>query len=273
MRLPCRCVQHVSRSLLHSFMERMQKERDAELTALLKRALLSTAQLGVMFASTTVITAATFAIHVSCSHSLSCFDASDQRCTVFHRPLDAATAFGALALFNALRFPLDTFAHMITYLIQASVSIKRIDAFLIEPETTKWDQQEAAPADAPTIGFVNATCSYDLILASPDASIHSKDALPFSLVDLNLDFPLGELSLIIGPVGSGKSTMLLSLLRETHLQVGSAYMPSPITRESTGDPAKGSVEATAYCSQAPWLLSDSIRANILFGHAMVRLPI
>jgi ABC-type multidrug transport system fused ATPase/permease subunit len=163
---------------------------------------------------------------------------------------------------------------VVSFLILANVSLGRIDEFLVEPETTKWDERKSAQAShVPTVGFVNATCSYTLAppVVDHDSPFSSKDQPAFTLVDLNLEFPIGQLSLIIGPVGSGKSTVLLSLLRETYLLSGSSHLPSPIARaDGTGDPAAGLVDATAYCSQAPWLLSDTIRANILFGHVMVR---
>ena len=48
--------------------------------------------------------------------------------------LDAEKAFVALALFNILRFPLSMLPMMISGMVQASVSVKRIDKYMNAPE-------------------------------------------------------------------------------------------------------------------------------------------
>ena len=69
----------------------MAAVRAEELDAILKRAFAFAGSSTVMFSSSTLTAALAFAAHT----------------LVFHRELDAATAFGALALFSALRGPLD----------------------------------------------------------------------------------------------------------------------------------------------------------------------
>jgi ATP-binding cassette subfamily C (CFTR/MRP) protein 1 len=51
--------------------------------------------------------------------------------------------------------------------------------------------------------------------------------------------------------GSGKTTLLHSLLGETHTLTGSVILDA--------------APDIAFCHQVPWLLNDSIRANILAG--------
>eukprot|EP00123_Amoebidium_parasiticum_P016908 comp23635_c0_seq1/m.40294 comp23635_c0_seq1/g.40294 ORF comp23635_c0_seq1/g.40294 comp23635_c0_seq1/m.40294 type:complete len:1411 (-) comp23635_c0_seq1:61-4293(-) len=67
----------------------------------------------------------------------------------------------------------------------------------------------------------------------------------------NVDFSVGPASLlaVVGPVGAGKSTLLMTLLKEL-------------------TPTAGSVTVTgrvSYASQEPWIVSGSVRDNILFG--------
>lgn len=57
---------------------------------------------------------------------------------------------------------------------------------------------------------------------------------------------------------------MLSLLGETSKLAGFAYLPSPVYR-SIGDNPSVLTATTAYCSQSAWLLSDTIKENILFG--------
>ena len=71
------------------------------------------------------------------------------------------------------------------------------------------------------------------------------------LVNSNISLTLedGKLLAVVGRVGSGKTSLLASLLGETHIQSGT------ITR-------RGRV---AYVEQEPCIFSDSVRNNILFG--------
>lgn len=173
--------------------------------------------------------------------------------------LTAETAFTALALFNLLRGPLEGFTDMIVNVLQALVSLKRIDEFLSEQESAKYSiVRSPTIATDPVVGFKDATFTWaDEASALADSSI-------FRIKDLNLSFPVGKLSLITGPVGCGKTTLLLSLLGETNLLgSGSSFLPSPVVRVTGEDPSI-LAETSAYCSQTPWLLSDSIRSNILF---------
>lgn len=65
-----------------------------------------------------------------------------------------------------------------------------------------------------TIAFRSATATWpqDRSLRSLPTSVASTPRQKFVLVDLNLDFPAGELSLICGKLGSGKTLLLLGKL-------------------------------------------------------------
>ncbi|KAG8750569.1 hypothetical protein FRC12_012828 [Ceratobasidium sp. 428] len=71
----------------------------------------------------------------------------------------------------------------------------------------------------------------------------------FRLTDVSLNIPRGSLTAIVGPVGCGKSSLLLGLLGE---------MPQ----------TKGTVVfggRTAYCAQMAWIQNASLRDNVVFG--------
>lgn len=68
------------------------------------------------------------------------------------------------------------------------------------------------------------------------------------LRDVTHCFPAGSVSLIVGPSGVGKSTMLLIMLGELPLKSGTMSTRSSIV---------------AYCSQEPWLQNGSIRDIIV----------
>ena len=69
------------------------------------------------------------------------------------------------------------------------------------------------------------------------------------LNDISLDVTPGQLTVIVGQVGSGKSTILLSILGEYRLKSG--------TIDTSG--------SLIYASQESWIFSGTIRENILFG--------
>lgn len=60
--------------------------------------------------------------------------------------LDSSTAFVSLSLFNILRFPLSMLPMMISSMVQASVSVKRINVFMnteeLDPNNVQHDQSE-----------------------------------------------------------------------------------------------------------------------------------
>ncbi|GFT16611.1 multidrug resistance-associated protein 1 [Trichonephila clavipes] len=68
-----------------------------------------------------------------------------------------------------------------------------------------------------------------------------------TLKDINLHIPKGSLFAVIGPVGSGKSSLISALLGEMHKTSGSVDI-------------KGAV---AYVPQQAWILNQSLRENIL----------
>lgn len=57
----------------------------------------------------------------------------------------------------------------------------------------------------------------------------------------------------------------MSLLGETNRLEGSAFLPSPVIRTASKNPA-ALTDSTAVATQQPFLMSASIRDNILFGH-------
>ncbi|XP_066138463.1 ATP-binding cassette sub-family C member 4-like isoform X2 [Euwallacea fornicatus] len=70
-----------------------------------------------------------------------------------------------------------------------------------------------------------------------------------ALKNINLVVPEGKLCAVIGPVGSGKSSLLQLLLGELTPTVGTIQLGGNIS----------------YSAQEPWLFVASVRKNILFG--------
>lgn len=91
------------------------------------------------------------------------------------------------------------------------------------------------------------------ILTTEDAD----EPEPFHLTALDFRPPAGKMTLVCGPTGSGKSSLLSGILGEMELIDGTISLPKqPLSLLSGG---------VTYCSQTAWLETMSIRDNIVFG--------
>lgn len=75
------------------------------------------------------------------------------------------------------------------------------------------------------------------------------------LEDIDISIKKGELVLIVGSVGSGKSSLLNAMLNNLQA-VQKGHSEIPIEIDGT----------LAYAPQTPWLTNDTIRGNILLGN-------
>lgn len=186
---------------------------------------------------------------------------------VQHKTLTAPIAFTSIALFNIIRGPMNQLAGMLNEVLQGKVSVDRVEAFLKEEETSKYEQLEnsARGPNSPVIGFEKATFSW----MSADAS--STNADDFKLRDIDVKFDIGKLNVIIGPTGAGKTSLLLALLGEMELVEGRVFLPTARNRfAAIPDPQTGLADTVAFCAQQAWLLNDTIRNNITFGAEYVQ---
>ncbi|CDW52939.1 ABC membrane and ABC tran domain containing prote in [Trichuris trichiura] len=150
--------------------------------------------------------------------------------------LTPEVAFVSLALFNLLRFPMTMLPMLIVYIMQASVSNKRLKKFFAAEEVDATVVQKLQNPDY-AISFRNATFSWDK---------ESEEAT--TLRELNLDIPRGKCVAIIGRVGAGKSSVCSAILGEMHKLEGSVAVQGTIS----------------YVPQQAWILNATVRDNILF---------
>lgn len=180
------------------------------------------------------------------------------------KPLYPSIAFTAIALFMLLRVPLDQIGDMFAHVQESKVSIDRVEEFLLEDETEKYEQLGSDNVDetgVKRIGFKNTT----LIWGSKN-TVAEDGTMAFRLLDLNVDFQIGKLNIIAGPTGSGKTSMLMGLLGEMTLMTGQVYCPGGRSREDVRpDPETELADTIAYVAQSAWLINDDIKGNILFA--------
>jgi hypothetical protein len=112
---------------------------------------------------------------------------------------DAASLAGAIAqlLANVLGQGLTRFAIGVNSAIRASVSFGRMDSFLGE-EDAEPVRVVTAPADAP-IGLEGVSATWPSLRTTPSI---------WRLRDVTVTFPADKLSIIVGPVGSVRRSLL-----------------------------------------------------------------
>jgi len=70
----------------------------------------------------------------------------------------------------------------------------------------------------------------------------------------HIDIPRGSLTMVVGPVGSGKSSLLAALLREADAIKGaSVFLPGPV----------------AYAAQVPWIMNATLKVNVECGSQFI----
>lgn len=232
----------------HRFSKIVNEKRSAELSALRSKYILWAFAVAVWNGVPVIITFFSFLVYT----------------TVEKKPLYPSIAFTAISLFSILRVPLDQLGDMIAHVQESKVSVDRVEEFLNEEETEKYEQLRHDNVDEngnKVIGFKDATFSWGGKEASPEAI-----STAFRLMDLNINFEIGKLNIIAGPTGSGKTSLLMALLGEMTLIKGSVYLPGGYSREDVRpDPETGLTESVAYCAQQAWLVNANIKENILFA--------
>uniref|UniRef100_K3XV63 ABC transporter C family member 13 n=1 Tax=Setaria italica TaxID=4555 RepID=K3XV63_SETIT len=161
--------------------------------------------------------------------------------------------FTCVALFNTLISPLNSFPWVINGLIDAVISSRRLSNYLSTPE--HHSSELTASADLLKHQFKR----YTEVTHNPMAFVLQNVCCCWSsssvaepniiLRNISLQLQKGLFIAIVGEVGSGKSSLLNSVIGETHVISGSV----------------SSCGSIAYVPQVPWILSGSVRDNILLG--------
>ncbi|KAF2758207.1 ABC bile acid transporter [Pseudovirgaria hyperparasitica] len=149
-------------------------------------------------------------------------------------PLPVDIAFPAIDLFQIVISNLQALPGLITVLLNATVAVNRLEAYMLEAERTERDAHDDNAMD---VELVSATFSWP----------GSKKSV---IRDVSLKFPRG-LTVIYGEVASGKTALLQAILGELDQSEGELIRPN---------------KNIGYCAQTPWLQSMSIRDNILFTY-------
>ncbi|CUT98873.1 multidrug resistance associated protein 1 [Echinococcus multilocularis] len=204
-----------------SFIQEVGSIREKELSYLRKFLYLDCSITFVFTCIPTLVALATFATYILSSPE-----------NVF----TAEKAFVSLSLLNILRFPLFMFPTLLSNLVQAYVSVRRVTNFLVN---TELDPVAVSHEDTPGVAAVieNGTLAW-----GPDSEP--------ALQNVTAYFTEGQSTSIVGRVGCGKSSLLNALLGNMELISGRVNI-------------KGRL---ALVSQQSWIFNATLRENILFHH-------
>jgi len=188
------------------------------------------------------------------------------------KSLSPSIAFTSIAVFDELRFALGALPETFIQALQGFVSCRRIEKYLNQ-EDVDYNTDYNGEGE---ITLTNATFTWPRDQDQPTTS-GTRSAPPtpkhtFTLADLSLHFPKGQLSLICGRLGSGKSLLLAGLLGEADLLVGHIECPRSSPNAMGSQEHHGIKEEDwmvqgmlAYVPQQAWLQNASIKDNIVFS--------
>lgn len=180
--------------------------------------------------------------------------------------LDVGAAFSALSLISLLTDPLNTVFHAIPTFASSLACFERIQEFLSSKtlETSHLLEQDAmstidglqesrvakclavhvAPASEKRLD------NNEMMITMENVSFGTKKDLGPIAHKINLQIPHSSLTIILGRVGSGKSTILKGMLGEIPCLEGLLSI---------------NFSEAAYCAQIPWLLNTTIQQNVVGG--------
>uniref|UniRef100_A0A669BCJ4 ATP-binding cassette, sub-family C (CFTR/MRP), member 8 n=1 Tax=Oreochromis niloticus TaxID=8128 RepID=A0A669BCJ4_ORENI len=237
------------------FCDSVEETRVKELTSLQAFALYTSISIFMNAAIPIAAVLTTFVVHVHISE-----DAD----------LSPAVAFASLSLFHILVTPLFLLSSVVRSTVKALVSVQKLSEFFSSDEIG--DEQEPK-ATLPT-GSSNHNQNRDsfehfhplphrlphrylfVLCAISNGYFTWVDGAP-TLSNVDIKIPFGKLTMIVGQVGCGKSSLLLAALGEMQRVSGTV----------TWNRKRGPV---AYASQKAWLLNATVVENITFEMPMIK---
>uniref|UniRef100_A0A8C7H080 ATP-binding cassette, sub-family C (CFTR/MRP), member 8 n=1 Tax=Oncorhynchus kisutch TaxID=8019 RepID=A0A8C7H080_ONCKI len=253
----------------HIFCHSVEETRGKELTSLQTFALYTSISIFMNAAIPIAAVLTTFVVHVHISEEAD---------------LSPAVAFASLSLFHILVTPLFLLSSVVRSTVKALVSAQKLSEFFSSDEIG--DEQEpnatmpTGPSNHKTIpscprnhnnkyqAVVSTQLSHNVLRTLCFLELITSgyftwtDGTP-TLSNINIKVPFGQLTMIVGQVGCGKSSLLLAALGEMQRVSGTVTwnMSEPAVE------ARGSV---AYASQKPWLLNATLVENITFEMPMIK---
>ncbi|KAL4068375.1 hypothetical protein V8B97DRAFT_1975301 [Scleroderma yunnanense] len=180
---------------------------------------------------------------------------------IMGKELTASRVFSSMTAFDILQDQLNVIFWEMSSIIQAKVSIARVNDFLNNTElldcySAHEDHPQIFHSDpdeySGAIGFRDATFTW----SNDSAGTLTPSKRKFDLrIDDEVVFRQGCVNLVVGPTGSGKTSLLMALLGEMHFTPSSPCSWFNLPRK----------DGVAYAAQESWIQNETIIDNILFG--------
>uniref|UniRef100_A0A8W8LGH1 Multidrug resistance-associated protein 4 n=1 Tax=Magallana gigas TaxID=29159 RepID=A0A8W8LGH1_MAGGI len=172
-------------------------------------------------------------------------------------PLSAQRIYSTLGWVSCLRLTIFLF---MMYLVedskQLASSLNRIQSFLAVEDMKMFSEGKARSMEKGDVSVCIRYMTASWHGHQPQRKEGVTDKLldqeiieAFSLKNIDLEVKKGELLAVVGPVGSGKTSLLLSLIKELPTETGQVRVQGML----------------AYMAQTPWVMPGTFQANVTFG--------
>ena len=177
-------------------------------------------------------------------------------------PLSAAKIFSSIALFSYISNQLFVITVVINIAGQARSSVARLQSFLLLPEVgasigssrnNNDEMQTLKPSTKHTMHSDDrSNDDRERFAVKITDGIFMWSSTPPVLLRASVTVPLGKLTVVIGPVASGKSSLVCAMLGEM--------------QQISGHISHDGSHSMAVVPQLCWILNATVRENIVFGH-------
>ncbi|KAJ7329252.1 hypothetical protein JRQ81_015426 [Phrynocephalus forsythii] len=220
------------------------------------------------------------------------------------KQLTTAQAFASLSLFHILVTPLFLLSTVVRFAVKAIISVQKLNEFLISDEigddswrngdrALPYEPCEKHPGLHPKAinrkqPLRSQLDSYEQPRRTPSRHMDVNDyAIKVTngyfswgsglatLSNIDIRIPTGQMTMIVGQVGCGKSSLLLAILGEMQTLEGKVHWSryvfevriclSAATNSFTSASSLRNRYSVAYAAQKPWLLNATVEENITFG--------
>ncbi|XP_060767544.1 ATP-binding cassette sub-family C member 12 [Neoarius graeffei] len=188
--------------------------------------------------------------------------------TALGLPLQPSTAYTVIAVFNSMRLTIGLLPFSVKALAEAKVALTRIkriliiknpDSYLTQDKnlsaalvmnkaTFSWSSSPPnGPESSATVASGVKNGKAEPVEVTQNGT-HTEDSKP-TLRNITFTLPKGNLLGICGNVGSGKTSLISSILEQMHIQNGSVSVNGTLS----------------YVSQQAWIFHGTVQDNILMG--------
>ncbi|MDN5764285.1 MAG: ABC transporter ATP-binding protein/permease [Humibacillus sp.] len=159
-------------------------------------------------------------------------------------------------LFSILAFPVRALGWVLAELPRAVVGWKRVSAVLDAEGSMEYGARGLPTGAAGHLQAESLSYAYEIETEQGDADLNP------AVVDVSLDVAPGSTVALVGPTGSGKSTLTNLMMRLVDPDTGAVLVDGIDLREVRHG---GIPEVAALVAQQTFMFDDSVRGNITLG--------